>query len=111
MPSTNPTRHLQHENVLSLQCVLAPYPSFDLWHDVFLVNEQMDTDLGQIIQSPQPLAEEHTQYFLYQTLRGLRYLHSANVIHRDLKPSNLLVRSGWVVVVCTTGEGGELVVN
>lgn len=31
------------------------------------------------------------QYFLYQLLRGLKYVHSANVLHRDLKPSNLLL--------------------
>ena len=33
------------------------------------------------------------QYFLYQLLRGLKYVHSANVLHRDLKPSNLLLNS------------------
>ena len=26
-------------------------------------------------------------------LRGLKYVHSANVIHRDLKPSNLLINA------------------
>lgn len=33
------------------------------------------------------------QYFLYQILRGLKYIHSANVLHRDLKPSNLLLNA------------------
>jgi len=33
------------------------------------------------------------QYFLYQLLRGLKYVHSANVLHRDLKPSNLLMNA------------------
>lgn len=51
----------------------------------------MESDLHQIIHSRQPLTAEHTRYFLYQLLRGLKYIHSANVIHRDLKPSNLLV--------------------
>ncbi len=32
-------------------------------------------------------------YFLYQMLRGLKYIHSANVLHRDLKPSNLLLNT------------------
>ncbi|KAG6634024.1 hypothetical protein CIPAW_12G090100 [Carya illinoinensis] len=34
---------------------------------------------------------DHENYFLYQLLRGLKYVHSANILHRDLKPSNLLL--------------------
>lgn len=33
------------------------------------------------------------QFFLYQLLRGLKYVHSANVLHRDLKPSNLFLNA------------------
>jgi len=51
----------------------------------------MDTDLHKVIRSPQPLSDQHVQYFLYQLLRGMKYIHSCNVLHRDLKPSNLLV--------------------
>ncbi|XP_043540105.1 mitogen-activated protein kinase 7-like, partial [Chiloscyllium plagiosum] len=51
----------------------------------------MESDLHQIIHSSQPLSLEHARYFVYQLLRGLKYVHSANVVHRDLKPSNLLV--------------------
>ena len=29
----------------------------------------------------------------WQLLRGLKYIHSANVLHRDLKPSNLLLNA------------------
>ncbi|XP_052879357.1 mitogen-activated protein kinase homolog MMK2-like isoform X2 [Gossypium arboreum] len=36
---------------------------------------------------------DHENYFLYQVLRGLKYVHSANVLHRDLKPSNLLLNA------------------
>jgi mitogen-activated protein kinase 1/3 len=57
------------------------YEQFD---DVYIVSELMDTDLGQIIRSDQALTDEHIQYFVYQILRAIRYIHSANVIHRDL---------------------------
>lgn len=82
--------HMDHENVLALREVIPP-PQRELFNDVYIVTELMDTDLHHIIQNSQDITEEHYQYFLYQLLRGLKYIHSANVLHRDLKPSNLLV--------------------
>ena len=59
-------------------------------HSVYIVQELMDTNLHELMQHEQ-LRQEHVQLFLYQLLRGLKYIHSANVLHRDLKPTNLLV--------------------
>ena len=47
--------------------------------------------MHRIIQSPQPLTDAHTRYFMHQLLRGISYLHDHGIIHRDLKPGNLLV--------------------
>ncbi|KAL2938204.1 Mitogen-activated protein kinase 3 [Bienertia sinuspersici] len=46
---------------------------------------------------------DHENYFLYQILRGLKYIHSANVIHRDLKPSNLLINANCDLKICDFG--------
>ena len=80
--------HLNHENVIGIRDLMCG--SADC-ADLYVVTHLMDTDLHKVIRSPQPLSDQHVQYFLYQLLRGLKYIHSANVLHRDLKPSNLLV--------------------
>ncbi|CAI5936536.1 unnamed protein product [Closterium sp. NIES-65] len=95
-------RHFDHENVVALRDVIPP-PDRSSFNDVYVVYELMDTDLHQIIQSGQMLSEEHCQYFLYQLLRGLKYIHSASVLHRDLKPSNLLLSANCDLKICDFG--------
>ncbi len=71
--------------------------------DAYLISELMETDLHRVIYSRQKLSPEHTQYFLYQILRALKYMHSANVLHRDLKPSNILLNSNCDLKICDFG--------
>ena len=39
----------------------------------------------------------------FQVLRGLKYVHTANVLHRDLKPSNLLLNASCDLKICDFG--------
>ena len=38
-----------------------------------------------------------------QILRGLKFVHSADVLHRDLKPSNLLLNASCDLKICDFG--------
>jgi mitogen-activated protein kinase 1/3 len=40
---------------------------------------------------------------MYQLLRGVLFLHSANIMHRDLKPSNILVKTNCDLKICDFG--------
>ncbi|XP_068162153.1 mitogen-activated protein kinase 7 [Antennarius striatus] len=84
-------KHFKHDNIIAIKDILQPNLPHSAFKSVYVVLDLMESDLHQIIHSAQTLTSEHTRYFLYQLLRGLKYVHSANVIHRDLKPSNLLV--------------------
>uniref|UniRef100_A0A7S0AB19 Mitogen-activated protein kinase n=2 Tax=Pyrodinium bahamense TaxID=73915 RepID=A0A7S0AB19_9DINO len=94
-------RSFRHDNII---CILDMYPpespDFD---DIYIVTDLMETDLHRVIYSKQVLNDEHHQYFAYQILRGLLYLHSANVVHRDLKPPNILVNKNCDLKICDFG--------
>ncbi|KAL5997587.1 mitogen-activated protein kinase [Asimina triloba] len=98
-------------NFLSVVQVVAirdiiPPAKREAFNDVYIAYELMDTDLHQIIRSNQALSEEHCQdgtFPIVKILRGLKYIHSANVLHRDLKPSNLLLNANCDLKICDFG--------
>ena len=97
-------RHLLHDNAVHMWDIQNPHTaSIDDYKDVYMIMDLMDTDAHRIIYSRQPLLDEHVQFFIYQVLRGLKYIHSAGVLHRDLKPSNLLVDASCDLKICDFG--------
>uniref|UniRef100_A0A1I8FN80 Protein kinase domain-containing protein n=1 Tax=Macrostomum lignano TaxID=282301 RepID=A0A1I8FN80_9PLAT len=102
--------HVRHENVVSIVSVLEE-PNFPF--EIYLLCDLMQTDLHRIIVSPQPLSADHVKIFLYQLLRGLKFLHSANILHRDIKPGNLLraARSLTLEVVTQYYRAPELLMG
>jgi mitogen-activated protein kinase 15 len=70
--------------------------------DIYLVFDYMETDMHAVIRA-NILEDIHKQYIIYQTLKCLKYMHSADVLHRDLKPSNILLNSECHVKVADFG--------
>jgi len=68
-----------------------------------MVTDLLETDLTSIIKSNQDITDDHIQFFFYQILRGMKYVHSAGIIHRDLKPRNILVNANCDVKICDFG--------
>uniref|UniRef100_A0A7N5ZVU6 Mitogen-activated protein kinase n=1 Tax=Anabas testudineus TaxID=64144 RepID=A0A7N5ZVU6_ANATE len=90
-----------HENIIGINDILRAR-HIDQMRDVYIVQTLMETDLYKLLKS-QRLSNDHVCYFLYQILRGLKYIHSANVLHRDLKPSNLLINTTCDLKICDFG--------
>ncbi|CAF2077010.1 unnamed protein product [Rotaria magnacalcarata] len=91
----------RHENIINIQEVMRAQ-TIDQMKDIYIVQCLMECDLYKLLRH-QRLTDEHICYFLYQILRGLKYIHSANVLHRDLKPSNLLLNTNCDLKICDFG--------
>eukprot|EP00197_Chlamydomonas_leiostraca_P012809 CAMPEP_0202861390 /NCGR_PEP_ID=MMETSP1391-20130828/2812_1 /ASSEMBLY_ACC=CAM_ASM_000867 /TAXON_ID=1034604 /ORGANISM="Chlamydomonas leiostraca, Strain SAG 11-49" /LENGTH=169 /DNA_ID=CAMNT_0049540777 /DNA_START=81 /DNA_END=587 /DNA_ORIENTATION=+ len=78
-------RLLKHDCVIALKDIMRP-PSKDKdwFRDMYLVYEFMDTDVHHLLSKASHSAQlknEHFQFLIWQILRGLKYVHSANVLH------------------------------
>ena len=76
---------------------------YDHFEDLYIIQPLMEMDLCRIIHSKEHVSDDQIQFFIYQLLCGIHYLHSANVLHRDLKPSNILVNSDCRLKICDFG--------
>eukprot|EP00252_Welwitschia_mirabilis_P008684 TRINITY_DN2074_c0_g2_i3.p1 TRINITY_DN2074_c0_g2~~TRINITY_DN2074_c0_g2_i3.p1 ORF type:complete len:566 (-),score=109.09 TRINITY_DN2074_c0_g2_i3:390-2087(-) len=95
-------RLLRHPDIVEIKHILLP-PSRREFKDIFVVFELMESDLHQVIKANDDLTPEHHQFFLYQLLRALKFIHTANVYHRDLKPKNVLANADCKLKICDFG--------
>jgi len=92
-----------HEHIVTLFNVLKA----DNDRDIYLVFEYMETDLHAAIRA-NILQDIHKQYIVWQSLKALKYMHSAELLHRDMKPSNLLLNSDCLMKVADFGLARSL---
>lgn len=70
-----------HSNLINLLDLIPP-PNYEQFDDVYHVTELMDCELRTLIKSEQDIEDYDCQYFLYQILRGMKFVHSADILHR-----------------------------
>ncbi|XP_037413326.1 mitogen-activated protein kinase 16 isoform X2 [Triticum dicoccoides] len=95
-------RLLRHPDIVQIKHIMLP-PSRREFRDIYIIFELMESDLHQVIKANDDLSPEHHQFFFYQLLRGMKYIHAANVFHRDLKPKNILANADCKLKICDFG--------
>uniref|UniRef100_A0A5B7A2K0 mitogen-activated protein kinase n=1 Tax=Davidia involucrata TaxID=16924 RepID=A0A5B7A2K0_DAVIN len=95
-------RLLRHPDIVDIKRIMLP-PSRRDFKDIYVVFELMESDLHQVIKANDDLTHDHHRFFLYQMLRALKYMHTANVYHRDLKPKNILANANCKLKICDFG--------
>ncbi|CAN1818488.1 Mitogen-activated protein kinase homolog NTF3 [Linum perenne] len=126
-------RHLRHTNVIALKDVMMPihrrsfkdvYLVYELMdtdlHQIIKSSQSLSNDhcqyflfqvsiiyvldLRSEVSSLISFLLIHSFFdYIMQLLRGLKYLHSANILHRDLKPGNLLINANCDLKICDFG--------
>ncbi|MFS8032920.1 putative mitogen-activated protein kinase CMGC-MAPK family [Helianthus anomalus] len=95
-------RLLKHPDIVEIKHIMLP-PCRREFKDIYVVFELMESDLDEVIKVNDDLTPEHHQFFLYQLLRALKYIHTAHVFHRDLKPKNILANADCKLKICDFG--------
>ncbi|XP_007888446.1 STKc_p38 domain-containing protein isoform X1 [Callorhinchus milii] len=95
-------KHITQENVISLLNVFTPDDSLKAFQSFYMVMPFVARDLKHIMKK-EKLTENVMVFFLYQILRGLKYIHSAGIVHRDLKPGNLAVNQNCELKILDFG--------
>lgn len=97
-------KKLRHENIINIKHAYRIAFDGNDMREIYLIQDLMGPDLYKLIHVlKNPITNEHIAFFTYQIIRGIKYIHSANVIHRDLKSQNVLVNSQCDLKICDFG--------
>ncbi|KAK6134992.1 hypothetical protein DH2020_031276 [Rehmannia glutinosa] len=79
-------RLLRHPDIVEIKHIMLP-PSRREFKDIYVVFELMESDLHQVIKANDDLTREHYQFFLYQLLRSLKYIHTGLRCYKVYTPA------------------------
>lgn len=72
-------RLLRHPDIVEIKHIMLP-ASRRKFKDIYVVFELMESDLHQVIKANDDLTREHHQFFLYQMLRALKFMHTGPIL-------------------------------
>ena len=90
---------LQHPHIVRFLGA-APPQNPVAYRQYAILFERYDATLGTVLNGSQRLSAEHVQFFMFQLLQALAFIHESGVIHADIKPANLLVNANCRLALC-----------
>ncbi|CAJ0602932.1 unnamed protein product [Cylicocyclus nassatus] len=104
---------MRHDGVIRAIDLYTPNTVEHEFKDVYVVTEFAGESILKILHDQKVtgtthITPEHVPFIIYQLLRVLKYIHSANIIHRDLKPGNLALTPDSDLTVLDFGMARSL---
>lgn len=92
-------KNISHKNIISIYDVILCEKN----NIIILILEYCHKgDLTHFLRGRR-LSEKEGIYYIYQIIKGLKYLNDNNIIHRDLKPQNILIDKNNRIKICDFG--------
>lgn len=88
-------KELNHVNVIKLLDII------HLENRIILVFEYCQSDLQKVLQANnyKGIAPAKYKSYLYQLLKGIKYVHKLKILHRDLKTENLFITENNILKI------------
>ena len=93
MNEINIHKSLNHSNIISFKLYFEEEKNF------FIIMEQCNNSLEQLIQHRKKITELEVQYYIFQIINALKYLHKNKIMHRNLQLSNLFLSEKLILKV------------
>ena len=91
-------KEIKINQLLNNPFIVSFYHYFEDLKNIYLIFEICENKtLKDLLKKRKRLTEIEVQYYLYQLIEALKYLHSKKIIHRDLKLSNLFLTENMVL--------------
>lgn len=74
---------LRHRDIVEIWHILLPLSRREFM-DIYVIFEFMESDLHQVTEANDDQMPKHYRFFLYQLLRGLKYIHIGYMLARRL---------------------------
>jgi serine/threonine protein kinase len=85
------------------------FEAYEFDKKIWIFLELMDLGaLSEYLSFSQSVPEDVISYILLHTLRGLKLLHSRNVMHRDIKADNILINSKGDIKLADFGYSAQM---
>lgn len=92
----------RHPNLIELIDVVRAPAKSKMYIILEMANGCTVQELAESV-SGKRVPESQVAHFVYQTLKGLQYMHGKGVVHRDIKPSNMMLTSAGELKITDFG--------